>query len=436
MNISIIGTGYVGLVAGACLAESGMSVICVDNDEDKIAGLQAGEVPIHEIGLSELVQRNLETRRLSFTTDLNLASAHGEVILLAVGTPEDGNGKADLTQVLTVAEKLASKIDHYKVIVTKSTVPVGTASRLRELFDNRGLGPDRFAIVSNPEFLREGSAVEDFLRPDRVVIGSDSEAALDILEEIYRPILLETTPVIRTTNETAELIKYAANTMLALKLSFINEIANLCDEIDADVSQVALAVGLDRRIGPGFLRPGPGYGGSCLPKDVAAIAEAAVESGLRFRLAQTVIEVNENQKDRIVTRSREIIGGFENKTIAMLGLAFKPDTDDIRESPAIHIASKILKECGEVKGYDPAAMDRVRATGIDIQLCSDSYEACQGSDLILIMTEWGEFQHLDYERLRSVVRSPVIYDTRNICNMTKVKKQGFKYLCTGRTATG
>lgn len=432
MNIGIIGTGYVGLVVGTCLADFGMNVVCVDNDKSKIDLLLTGETPIHEIGLGEMIQRNLSLQRLTFSTDLESAIKSSEVLFLAVGTPEENGGSSDLSQLYKVAGKIGRLMTSYKVIVTKSTVPVGTARKLRALIEKERTGEVEFDIVSNPEFLREGSAVDDFLRPDRVVIGGESEQALDMIEDIYRPLLLKDTPVLRTSHETAELIKYAANTMLALKVSFVNEIANLCELVGADVSQVASAVGLDKRIGPSFLHPGPGFGGSCLPKDVAAIVQSAQTAGYEFKLAESAIAVNERQKKLVVDKCRKALGSFENRTVTLLGLSFKPDTDDIRESPALFIAAQILSEGGSINAYDPAAMEQAAKTGLNIKLCDNAYEACRKTDLVLILTEWNEFQQLDLARLKEIVRNPVFYDCRNIYDPQRVRQAGFKYMGTGR----
>ncbi|MEA1980420.1 MAG: UDP-glucose/GDP-mannose dehydrogenase family protein, partial [candidate division Zixibacteria bacterium] len=341
MNICIVGSGYVGLVAGTCLADFGMNVTCVDNDKNKIEALNKGEVPIYELGLSDMIQRNLKLERLHFTTDLQDAVKRSLVIFLAVGTPQDKSGKADLSQIFDVCEKIAENITEYKVLICKSTVPVGTSAAIEKLIKKKQKNNIEFDVISNPEFLREGSAVNDFLQPDRVVVGCKSERARAIIHDIYRSLYITDTPFIDCSNETAELIKYAANTMLALKISYINEIANLCELIGADITQVGAAVGLDSRIGPHFLHPGPGFGGSCLPKDVSAINEVAHKNNFEFKLAQAIMEINKRQQDIIVEKSKTILGNLKDKKICLLGLAFKPNTDDVRDAPAIYIAQKL-----------------------------------------------------------------------------------------------
>jgi len=432
MNICIVGTGYVGLVAGACLSDFGMNVVCVDNDASKIDMLNRGEVPIYEMGLKDLIARNTKLERLSFTTDLVAAVDRSLVIFIGVGTPESNDGRADLKYVREVARAVAETMNDYKVIVLKSTVPVGTAKEIRQFISQHNSNGVDFDVVSNPEFLREGAALNDFLRPDRVIIGSDSERALAIMRDIYRPLYLLETPIVSTSNETAEMIKYAANTMLAVKITFINEIANLCDKVGADVYDVARAMGMDKRIGPKFLHPGPGYGGSCFPKDVNAIARLADDVGYEFKLADATIAANQLQREMVVQRSREMLGSFEDKVICLLGLSFKPMTDDVRESPALFVAEKMLAEGASVRAYDPAAMSEATKVEPAIQCFNSSLEACTGADLIIIATEWHEFRDLDLERIRSLVRTPNLYDTRNIYGQEEVRNLGFNYICTGR----
>ncbi len=432
MNICMVGTGYVGLVAGTCLSDFGMNVICVDKDESKIEALKKGEVPIYEMGLGDLIRKNVALGRLHFSTDLEEAVDRCLVIFLAVGTPEREDGSADLGALHAVVRQVATSMSDYKILVTKSTVPVGTAKALRKIVRENLSKEVEFDIVSNPEFLREGAAVNDFLRPDRVVIGCDSERALAVMRDIYRPLYLLETPIISTSNETAEVIKYAANTMLALKISYINEIANLCDKVGADVYRVASAIGMDKRIGSKFLHPGPGYGGSCFPKDVKAIAKTADEVGYDFTIAKAIIDVNEKQWQRAVDRAREVMGSFEGKTVCLLGLSFKPETDDVREAPAIKIARVMREEGGTVRAFDPAAMQEAKKELPDITCCRDAYEAADGADMVIIATEWNEFRDLDFQRLKKVLREPVVYDTRNIYDPGQIRGLGFKYLCTGR----
>ena len=432
MNICVIGTGYVGLVVGTCLADFGMNVTCIDKDKEKIDRLSRGEVPIYEIGLEEMIRRNLKLGRLHFSTDLDAAIERSLVVYIAVGTPEKDNGTADLSQVFEVATRICRKMTEYKVIVVKSTVPVGTAKKLWEFIIEGREHNVEFDIISNPEFLREGTAVDDFLHPDRIVIGGDSERAMAIVRDVYRPLHLIDTPFINCSNETAELCKYAANTMLALKVSYINEIANLCERIGADVSQVAAAVGLDKRIGPHFLSPGPGFGGSCLPKDVKAIVDVAEQLGYDFKLAKASIEVNRLQQEVVVEKSRRLLGNFDGKVVCLLGLSFKPNTDDTREAPALSIARKILAEGAAINAYDPVANEEAARNLKDVHYFEDAYAACKGADLVIVATDWNEFKHIDFSRVKGVVRTPNIYDTRNIYNPQTLREAGFTYLGTGR----
>ena len=432
MNICVVGTGYVGLVAGTCLSDFGMNVICVDKDKSKIDILNNGEIPIYELGLKELIERNVKLNRLSFSTDIKMAIDRSLVIFIGVGTPENPDGTANMTYINEVAKDIARSMNDYKVIVIKSTVPVGTAAALRKLIREEQPEPIEFDIVSNPEFLREGSAVNDFLRPDRVVIGSNSEKALAIVRDIYRPLYLLETPIVSTTNETAEVIKYAANTMLALKISYINEIANLCDIVGADVYRVATAIGMDKRIGPKFLHPGPGYGGSCFPKDVSSIVQISRQHNYDFKLAEAILKVNALQKEQVVTKTVKLLGDLKGKTITLLGLAFKPNTDDVREAPALHAAKRFMELGAKVQAYDPAGMDEARKNIDNIKYFENAYDACDNSDLVIIMTEWNEFRDLDFENIKKRVNAPNVYDTRNIYIPDKLKKLGFTYLCTGR----
>lgn len=432
MNVCVVGTGYVGLVAGTCLSDFGMNVICVDKVKEKIDMLNRGEVPIYELGLGELIQRNVKLDRLHFSTDLKEAVQRSLVIFLAVGTPERPDGYADLSQIEAVAKEVAGYMTEYKILAIKSTVPVGTAKRLREIVRAALADDIEFDVVSNPEFLREGAAVNDFLRPDRVILGCNSERALAIMRDIYRPLYLLETPIVSTTNETAEVIKYASNTMLAVRISFVNEIANLCDLVGADVYQVSKALGMDKRIGPKFLHPGPGYGGSCFPKDVSALAKLSEDVGYDFKLAKATIEVNKRQRELVVEKTSRALGEVKGKVIGLLGLAFKPNTDDVREAPALHVARRLIEMGAEVNGFDPVAMDEAKKNIEGIKYHKNAYEACAGADIVIIATEWNEFRDLDFARIKSLVRTPIVYDTRNVYNPKALKDLGFTYLATGR----
>jgi UDPglucose 6-dehydrogenase len=438
MQIAVVGTGYVGLVTGACLADFGHTVTCVDSDPGRIARLRQGEVPFYEPGLPEIVLRNAAAGRLRFTTDVGSAVRASTVIFLAVGTPEGSDGEADLTQVLAAASSIAPHIDGYRVIATKSTVPIGTGAWLRQVVERRLPRPVEFDVVSNPEFLREGSAVNDFMRPDRVVVGVTSERAASIMRELYRPLYLIETPVVVTDLETSEMSKYASNAFLAIKISFINEIAALCDEVGADVHIVAKAMGLDKRIGPKFLHPGPGYGGSCFPKDTRALAAMGRRFGARQQLVESAIEVNERQRDRMVQKLGAELGDLGGKEIAILGLTFKPNTSDLREAPAIDICRKLAAAGARLRAFDPVG--RAEATialadvGRLIRFPDDLYEAVAGADAVLIMTEWNEFRGLDLARVKPLMRQPVLLDARNVLDPAHARAHGFVYLCTGRQA--
>jgi UDPglucose 6-dehydrogenase len=432
MNVCMVGTGYVGLVAGTCLADFGMNVSCVDVDKEKIDRLNAGQAPIYEIGLAELIQRNVKLQRLRFSTDLRSAVDRSLVVFLAVGTPEGADGRPDMRTIHEVARQIGACMTEYKVIAIKSTVPVGTAREIKRIIKENLKSPIDFDVVSNPEFLREGAAINDFLRPDRIILGSDSERALAIMRDVYRPLYLLKKPIVSTSNETAELIKYAANTMLALRISFMNEIANLCERVGADVYDVAVALGMDKRIGSKFLHPGPGYGGSCFPKDVKALANIARGCDYDFQIVEAIIAVNERQRQIVLEKARQTLGVLADKTVTLLGLAFKPDTDDIRESPAIYLAEAMLKEGAQVNAYDPAAMDEAKKTLPRVRYSNDPYSACEKSDMVVIVTEWNEFRDLNLERVKAQVRTPNLYDTRNIYDPVRVKALGFNYLCTGR----
>ena len=435
MHIAVIGTGYVGLVSGAGMADFGMNVVCVDKDAEKIAKLKAGEIPFYEPGLKELVHKNVAAGRLSFTTDLAEAVKRALVIFICVGTPPAPDGSADLSAVKEVALALAEIIDEYKVIVTKSTVPVGTNRWLKRLIDEHKRHDVQVDVISNPEFLREGCAIEDFMRPDRVVIGGESEQAIAIIKDIYRPLYLAETPFVITDLETAEMIKYASNAFLATKISFINEVALLCDRVGADVVTVAKAMGLDPRIGPRFLNPGPGFGGSCFPKDVRALAYLGRQNELPLYILEAVLKVNERQRRATVEKVRRMCGGkLKGKTVAVLGLSFKPNTSDVRESPALEIVEALVKEGARVRVYDPVAMEEFRRAKPKLHLhyAKDPYEAVEKAHCLLILTEWNEFRYLDLERIKKTMAEPAIVDARNIYEPARMKRLGFRYEGMGR----
>ncbi|MCG6964535.1 MAG: UDP-glucose/GDP-mannose dehydrogenase family protein [Acidobacteria bacterium] len=436
MHICVVGTGYVGLVTGACLADLGMDVTCVDKDVAKIDMLQRSEIPIYEPGLDTLVTKNVKAGRIHFTTDLAVAVQRALAIFIAVGTPPKEDGSADLSYVVEVAEAIADHMNGYKVVVTKSTVPIGTGQLIEKIIGGRTNGRHAFSVVSNPEFLREGSAIEDFMRPDRIVIGARDAQAVAIMKDIYSPLYLIETPFVITNVESSELIKYASNAFLATKITFINEVALLCERLGADVHDVAKGMGLDRRIGPKFLHPGPGYGGSCFPKDTQALAEIAREAGQPFQIVETVIAANERIKGRSIDKVRAALGGkLEGKTVGLLGLSFKPETDDMRESPAIPLAEALLAAGSTVRAFDPAAMANARVVLPDaIVYCEDSYQAAEGADALVIVTEWNQFRSLDLERLRGLVAKPVVVDLRNVYEATKMRAAGFEYECVGRAA--
>jgi len=432
MNICIIGTGYVGLVTGACLAEFGMNLICVDNDRSKIDLLQQGKMTIHEPGLEDLVAKNMREGRLSFSTSIEEGVKSSLVIFIAVGTPSDADGSADLKFVEDVAKEIAGSMDGYKVVVIKSTVPVGTCRRLKQLIKDHQVRPTPFDIVSNPEFQREGSAVEDFMRPDRVTIGAESEQATAIMKDIYSALYLIETPFVITSLETAEMIKYAANAFLATKVSFINEVANLCEKVGADVHHVARAMGLDGRIGKKFLHPGPGYGGSCFPKDTRALSRLAQEKGYSFRIIDAVIKVNEEQKKRMIGKITGRVGDLKGRTIGILGLSFKPNTNDIRESSSIVIIQGLLDLGAKVKVFDPAAMDETKTIFPDIEYGKDAYDVAKGADALVLATEWNQFRRLDLQLIKELLKTPVFIDLRNVYDPDQMKRLGFHYCGVGR----
>jgi UDPglucose 6-dehydrogenase len=436
MNIAIIGTGYVGLVSGACFADFGHSVMCVDSDASRIARLTAGEIPFYEPGLGELVGRNTAAGRHTFPTDTARAVRESLVIFLAVGTPEGADGAADLSQIASAASAIAENIDGYRIIVTKSTVPVGTGAWIGDQIRLLAGRPVDVDLVSNPEFLREGAAIGDFMRPDRVVIGTSSERAAAAMRDVYRPLYLIETPIVVTDLPTAEMIKCASNAFLAVKISFMNEIANLCDRVGVDVHGVAKGMGLDKRIGSKFLHPGPGYGGSCFPKDTRALAALGAANGVRQQIVESAIQVNERQRQVVLDKLGAVLGTVRNRTIAVLGLAFKPNTSDVREAPAVHICRALADTGATLRVFDPVAAGEAAHALADVRRSiahvRDPYEAAAGADAVVIMTEWNEFRSLDLERMRGAMRTPILFDTRNVIDPKQARQAGFEYLCTGR----
>jgi UDPglucose 6-dehydrogenase len=431
MKIAVVGTGYVGLVVGACMAETGNDVICVDKVDSKVRMLRRGRMPIYEPGLEELVQKNTKRKRLSFSTQLARAVRASEIIFIAVGTPQGEDGSADLRHVLDVAKEIARAMNGYKVIVDKSTVPVGTAARVRDIIRRETTHP--FSVVSNPEFLKQGAAVDDFLRPDRVVIGAEDDKARHVMKELYAPFTRTGAPVMIMDCASAELCKYAANAMLATKISFMNEVANVCELFGADVDDVRRAVGSDKRIGSSFLFPGVGYGGSCFPKDVKAILHFSGNQGYEFRILKAVEAVNQRQKGRLVDKMQTHFGTLKGKTIALWGLAFKPRTDDMREAPAITIIEKLVAAGARVQAFDPEAMKVAKGLfGSKVVLAEKSYDALKGADALAVVTEWNEFREPDFARMRKLLRTPVIFDGRNIYRPAVMKEQGFTYYAIGR----
>jgi len=435
MKIAMVGTGYVGLVSGACFSEFGWDVVCVDNNPDKIAMLEDGRMPIYEPGLEDLVERNVAAGRLTFTTDLESAVKGAQAVFIAVGTPSRrGDGHADLSYVFQAAEDIARHADGYTVLVTKSTVPVGTGREVMKRI--RAVRPDaEIEIASNPEFLREGSAIEDFMRPDRVVIGADTERAAEAVSALYRPLYLRDTPIIKTSLETAELIKYAANTFLATKITFINEFADLCEKVGADVQDVAKGIGLDGRIGSKFLHAGPGYGGSCFPKDTAALVRSARDAGAPISIVEQVISVNDNRKEAMARKIIDACGGdVSGKTIAVLGLTFKPNTDDMRDSPSLVIVPRLIEAGATVRAFDPVGMDEAKKALDGPVWCRDAYDAMDGADAVAIVTEWNEFRALNLERVKSLLKKPVMIDLRNVYRPQQMRETGFDYVSIGRAS--
>lgn len=432
MHIAVIGTGYVGLVSGACFAEFGIDVTCVDVDATKIEKLNNGIIPIYEPGLDQVVEKNVKAGRLHFTTDIKTAVEGALVVFLAVGTPPKEDGSPDMSYYQQAAKDVAEAMNGYKVLVTKSTVPVGTGKWLREFVSQNLKSPTEFGVASNPEFLREGAAIEDFMRPDRVVIGSNEERAIDVMKELYRPLYLIETPIVITSLEAAELIKYAANAFLATKITFINEIANLCDAIGCDVHDVARGMGMDKRIGRKFLHPGPGYGGSCFPKDTRALTTVADQFGVETRIVDAVIDANERQREAMIPKIEALVGGLEGKHVGVLGLSFKPETDDMRESPAIEILHGIIERGATVKAFDPVAMEESRHYINGIEYATDEYDAIKDADVLVIVTEWNQFRALDMERVKALLKAPKIADLRNIYEPSDMRELGFDYVGVGR----
>ncbi|PYT01924.1 MAG: UDP-glucose 6-dehydrogenase [Acidobacteria bacterium] len=432
MNIAVIGTGYVGLVTGACFAEFGVHVTCVDVDATKIEKLNNGIIPIYEPGLDQVVEKNVKAGRLHFTTDVTEAVTGAEVVFLAVGTPPKDDGSPDMSYYQQAAKDVAEAMNGYKVLVTKSTVPIGTGKWLREFVTANLKVETDFGVASNPEFLREGAAIDDFMRPDRVVIGSNEERAVGVMKELYRPLYLIETPIVITSLEAAELIKYAANAFLATKITFINEVANLCDAIGCDVHDVARGMGMDNRIGRKFLHPGPGYGGSCFPKDTRALTTVADQFGVETRIVDAVIEANERQRDAMIPKIERLVGDLKGKKIGVLGLSFKPETDDMRESPAIEIVHTLVARGATVRAFDPVAMDEAKHFLNGIEYASDEYDAIDGADALVIVTEWNQFRALDMEKVKQLLKSPKIADLRNIYEPSDMRQLGFDYVGVGR----
>jgi UDPglucose 6-dehydrogenase len=431
LKIGVIGTGYVGLVVGVCLAENGNTVHCVDIDARKVDALLRGQLPIYEPGLEEMLPRNVREERLFFTTDVAAAVHKSDLLFIAVGTPQDQDGSADLSYVLQVAEAIGKAMNGFKIVINKSTVPVGTAAKVQHVI--RGITKHPFAVVSNPEFLKEGTAVEDFLKPDRVVIGTDDPKVELIMRELYEPFVRTGHPILVMDPASAELTKYAANAMLATRISFMNEIANLCDRVGADVRQVRLGIGTDARIGSSFLFPGVGYGGSCFPKDVKALIRTARDYGVEMPVVGAVDRTNEAQKTILVPRIEKHLGGLADKVIAVWGLAFKPRTDDMREAPALAVIQELRARRARVRAYDPKASDVARPLlGDDVVLCQRSYEAVEGADALVVVTEWAEFREPDFGRIKSLMRRPAIFDGRNIYNPQTLRELGFHYEGIGR----
>ncbi len=433
MRVTMIGTGYVGLVSGACFADFGHVVTCVDKDASKIERLKAGEIPIYEPGLEQLVAQNVKEERLFFTTDPTDAIRNADAVFIAVGTPSRrGDGHADLSYVYGAAEEIADLMDGYTVVVNKSTVPVGTGDEVEAIIAKKR-GADEFAVVSNPEFLREGAAINDFKRPDRVVVGTEDSRAQSVMKELYRPLYLNETPILFTNRRTSELIKYAANAFLAVKITFINEMADLCEKVGANVQEVSRGIGLDNRIGKKFLNAGPGYGGSCFPKDTLALTKTANDVGSPVRIVDTVVEVNTARKKAMATKVIDAMGGDVNgKTIAILGLAFKPNTDDMRDAPSLDIIPALQQAGASIRAFDPESMEEASHLLSDVMFCDGPYHALEGADAMVIITEWDQFRALDMNRIKSLLNSNIVVDLRNIYSKADMTERGFAYTSVGR----
>jgi UDPglucose 6-dehydrogenase len=428
----MIGTGYVGLVTGTCFAEFGNDVICVDIIKEKIDKLNRGELPIYEPGLDDMVAKNVAEGRLKFTTDLKQAVEQSLVIFVAVGTPQAEDGSADMRYVEAVTKDIARYMNDYKVVVNKSTVPVGAGKWIKKLIQENQPEPIAFSVASNPEFLREGSAIEDFIRPNRVVIGTEDERAAEIMRDLYKPLYLIETPIVMTDLASAELTKYAANAFLATKIGFINEIANICECVGADVHDVAKGMGLDQRIGSKFLHPGPGYGGSCFPKDTRALLNIARKNGYHFKIVEAAVKVNDQQRKRMLEKIKNAIGSLRGKTVAVLGLAFKPNTDDMREAPSIDIIAGLQKEGARIKAYDPIAMHEARKVLNGVEFAEDTYSAISGADALVFLTEWNQFRSLDLDKIKRLLKTPLVIDLRNIYDPARMRESGFAYVAVGR----
>jgi UDPglucose 6-dehydrogenase len=434
MRVAMIGTGYVGLVSGACFADFGHVVTCVDKDAGKVAALDRGEIPIHEPGLDELVERNAKANRLSFTTDLSAAVRHADAVFIAVGTPSRrGDGHADLTYVHEAAREIAGALTGFKVVITKSTVPVGTGDEVERLI--REAAPKaEFAVVSNPEFLREGAAIRDFKLPDRVVVGTEDERARGVMTELYRPLFINRNPVMFTDRRTAELIKYAANAFLATKIAFINEVADLAEKVGADVQEIARGIGLDNRIGAKFLHAGPGYGGSCFPKDTLALLKTGQDNASPLRIVEAVVLANDQRKRAMARKVSALAGELRGKTVAVLGLTFKPNTDDMRESPSIPLITALQDMGATVRAYDPAGMEQARGMLTGVTFCDNEYDCAKGASALVIVTEWEQFRALDFARLKKDMAAPVLVDLRNVYRPDDMARHGFRYESVGRGA--
>lgn len=432
MNIAVVGAGYVGLVTGTCFAEFGVKILCVEKQADRIEKLQKGILPFYEPGLEELVKKNSKEGRLVFTEDLSRAVKESLVIFIAVGTPPRGDGSADLTAVEEVASNVARHLDSYKVIVTKSTVPVGTANRIKQIITETQKEGVPFDVASNPEFLREGAAIEDFLHPNRIVIGAESAQAIAILQDLYRPLYLIETPFVITDIATAEMIKLASNAFLATKITFINDIANICERVGADVHVVAKGIGLDRRIGPKFLHPGPGFGGACLPKDVRALHQMAAAAGYESEVLGTILRVNTRQQEIMIEKIKGIVGDLSGKTLGVLGLSFKPNTSDVRESPSCAIIQRLQEEGAIIHAHDPAAMEEAARVLSGVTFCQDPYEAATGAEALILLTEWNEFRNMDLERIKGLLTRPLFIDLRNVYEPSRLIRLGFQYMAVGR----